>query len=232
MKDIIACSGGKDSTALALLLHDRGVPCDLFWTSTGNEPPGVEEHITRLAAATGARLITPPAPTLFDVIEQERMLPNFRARFCTRQIKIEPCIAWFREHGAGITLHVGLRADEPEREGIYDEMVERRFLLREVGWDVEDVIGFVKARGWEPPHRTDCMLCPMQRLGDWAWLLATHPEEYQRGIDLEDQLGHTFRSPRRDTWPAGLRDLAAEFAKGRAVPTRVIEHRPCRVCTL
>jgi len=230
--DIVACSGGKDSTALALLLHEQGVPFDMFWTPTGNEPPDVEAHIVRLARATDARIITPPAPSLFACIAQERMIPNFRARFCTRMIKIEPCIEWFHAHGEGCVLHVGLRADEPEREGIYDELVSRRFLLREVGWDVEDVLGFVRSRGWEPPARTDCMLCPLQRLGDWAWLLKTYPEEYQRGIVIERQYGHTFRSPQRDSWPASLEELAVEFRRGRPLPKRRIEARPCRICTL
>jgi len=231
-RQVVACSGGKDSTALALLLHDQGVPFDLLWTSTGNEPPDVAEHIVRLAQATGANLITPEAPTLFECIEAARMIPNFRARFCTRMIKSEPCLRWFEEHGGSAVLHVGLRADEPSRVGIYDELVDRRFLLREIGWDVEDVLGFVRSRGWEPPHRTDCMLCPLQRLGDWKWLFDTYPREYARGIEIEQKYGHTFRSPRRDTWPAGLLELAEEFLSGRCPPMRTIEARSCRVCTL
>lgn len=232
-RDIVACSGGKDSTALALLLHDQGIEIDLFYTATGNEPPDVRAHIERVAAFTGAEVIEPQTPTLFGCIEQERMIPNFWARFCTRRIKIEPCIAFFaslppHEH----VLHVGLRADEPERVGIYDELVDRRFLLREIGWDVEDVLGFVRARGFEPPRRTDCMLCPFQGLHDWYQLWIERPEEFRRGCRIEARYGHTFRSPSRDTWPAALVELSYEFHRGRPIPKNLIDRTPCRVCTL
>jgi hypothetical protein len=160
------------------------------------------------------------------------MIPNFWARFCTRQIKIEPCVEYFSRLRPGAVLHVGLRADEPEREGIYDEMVNRRFLLREMGWDVEDVIGYVKHKGFEPPHRTDCMLCPFQGLSDWHWLWTTHPEEFRRGCRIEHDMGHTFRSPGRDTWPTALVDLSHEFYRGRKLPRRSIDRSVCRVCTL
>lgn len=231
-QDIVACSGGKDSTALALILHHLEVPFDIFWTPTGNEPPGVEEHVYRIAEATGADIIRPEAPTLLQAIAWENRLPSGLHRFCTRMIKIEPCIEWFHEHGRGITLHVGLRADEPERKGIYDELVNRRFMLREMGMDVEDVIALCASKGFPPPYRTDCMLCPVQRIADWYWLWTNYPEEYAHGILLEEVYGHTFRSPSRDTWPTGLADLAVEFASGRPIPMRRIEQRPCRVCTL
>lgn len=231
-KDIVACSGGKDSTALALLLHETGVSFDLLWTSTGNEPPGVREHIERLAEYTGADLVQLGAPTLFDTIEQNRMIPNFWARFCTRQIKIEPCIAFFHTLPRGHTLHVGLRADEPTRVGIYDELVDRRFLLRELEWDVEDVVNYVNEQGFVPPTRTDCMLCPFQGLRDWYWLWSTHPEEYRLGCRIEAALGHTFRSPSRDSWPTALVDLGHEFYRGTPLPNRVIDRTTCRVCTL
>jgi len=230
-KDIVACSGGKDSTAVALLLHDRGVPFDLLYTPTGNEPPGVWEHIQRLAEETGADIILPEAPTLFGLIDRFNAIPNFRMRFCTRMIKIEPCIKWFKDHGTGKVLHIGLRADEPDRKGIYDELVNRRFILREIDWDVEDVVEFVKGRGFEPPPRTDCMLCPFEALNDWFWLWRTYPEEYAKGIEIEDRIGHTFRKPKNDTWATDLRGLAAEFEGGRR-PLKRRMRTPCRVCVM
>lgn len=231
-RDIVACSGGKDSTALALLLHEQGVDFDIFWTPTGNEPPDVVPYLERLVQHVGARIISPPAPTLFETIERNRMIPNFWSRFCTRQIKIEPCVKFFRALSADHILHVGLRYDEPERVGIYDDVINRRFLLRELEMDVEDVIGYNADRGFVPPKRTDCMLCPFQGLSDWKWLYERHPEEYRRGIQIENEYGHTFRSPSRDTWPAPLNELSYAFYRGRPIPKKRIDRTVCRACTI
>ena len=88
-KLVVAFSGGKDSTALALRLHEKGIPFDLLYTPTGNELPGVRSHIDAVAQYTGARLIMPEAPTLVELITENRCLPNWRMRFCTPAIKID-----------------------------------------------------------------------------------------------------------------------------------------------
>jgi hypothetical protein len=54
---------------------------------------------------------------------------------------------------------------------------------------------------------------------------------WARGVELEKELGHTFRSPGRDTWPADLESLGKEFDSGR----KLREYKrgtTCRVCSL
>lgn len=41
MRQVVAFSGGKDSTALALRLHELGEAFSLLFTPTGNELPDV-----------------------------------------------------------------------------------------------------------------------------------------------------------------------------------------------
>lgn len=95
------------------------------------------------------------------------------------------------------------------------------------------------------PKRTDCMLCYGQRIGEWYGLWRGRPDEFQKGVDLEERIGHTFRSPRRDTWPAALKDLREEFESGRLprgysntndsqlpIYDEPGEHAPCRVCRM
>jgi hypothetical protein len=129
---------------------------------------------------------------------------------------------------------VGLRADEESREGLYGNYARYRFPLREWGWKLDDVQGYLKTRGIVVPTRTDCALCPYQRLGEWWRLWRDHIEEYEVGEAYEMQTGHTFRSPSRDIWPAGLTPLRAEFEKGRR-PRGVDDDDgevACRVCSL
>lgn len=232
-KHIVGLSGGKDSTAMAILLNERE-PRDYTWicNATGNELPEMVAHWHKLETMLGKPLIPVRAPVdLYGAIEREGMLPNVFARWCTRILKIEPTIAYMDELPEGSTLYVGLRADEEIRRGIYGEDMLIDFPLRRYGMNEADVLKFLDDRGVCIPERTDCGLCPYQRLGEWRTLYFKHREVYDQGIALEDKHGHTFRSPGRDTWPADLRSLAQEFENGR--PLREYKRSTtCRVCSL
>ena len=205
----------------------------LLFTPTGNELPGVAEYVASTAKALKRDLVIPPGPTLATLIDTFDSLPNNRQRWCTRMIKIQPCKAYLLAH-PGSTLCVGLRADEEERQGMYGQQAAYRFPLREWGWGIGQVLAYTKEHGLEVPARTDCALCYDQRLIDWRNLLRKHPEEYEKGEALEAKTGHTFRSPSRDTWPAGLKELRAEFERGRPVrgADDDTEQSACRVCRL
>lgn len=237
MSDVLAFSGGWDSTACAMRLWETGKQFTMLFTPTGDELPDLLEHVERVRAITGAKLVSPPNRSLEDWIATFSALPNFRQRWCTRLIKIVPCIEYLKAN-PGSTLMVGLRADEEDRVGLYGEWATYRYPLREWGWDRAQVERYVKSTGVLPPARTDCALCYGQRIGEWYALWRDHPERFARGVELETKYGHTFRSAQRDTWPAALKDLRAEFEGGR-VPKRVPlaqldenEHQACRVCRL
>jgi len=203
-------------------------------TPTGNELPAMFAHWHMLAERLGG-LLPVIGGTLDSVIEDEQMIPNWRARFCTRRLKIEPYAGWLMAQSASrIVSYVGIRADEPEREaGDYTDVpgVEMRFPMREWGWSITDVRAYLQQQGITIPVRTDCALCFFQRLSEWYALWRDHPDAYAHGEEIEARLGHTFRSPGRDTWPAALRDLRARFEAGD-VPRGVKESalKPCRVC--
>ena len=53
---------------------------------------------------------------LSGLIARKQMIPNWRVRFCTRQLKIEMCQKWINTQSDSVVLYVGLRADEEGRE--------------------------------------------------------------------------------------------------------------------
>lgn len=211
----------------------------MFFTPTGDELPDLERHIDAVVERTGARLIRAKAPTLFELIEKFGALPNFRQRWCTRMIKIVPCIAHLKQR-PGTVLAVGLRADEESRLGLYGDFAEYRYPLREWGWGIEKVKEYVKQSGLSVPQRTDCALCYGQRLGEWWDLWKWHPDRFRKGEELEAKHGHTFRSAGRDTQPAGLVQLRKKFEDGyvpRGARVNDVDddtdvERACRVCSL
>lgn len=133
MNHIVGLSGGKDSTAMALRLMEVE-PRDYTYicTPTGHELPEMDQHWAKLEILLGKPLIRLTNHTLEFWINEFNALPNWRQRWCTRLLKIEPTIAYLRSNQPAI-LYVGLRADEETREGIYSDDVESDFPLRRWG---------------------------------------------------------------------------------------------------
>lgn len=235
MRHVIGLSGGKDSTALALRL--REIEPDTNWeyicTPTGDELPPMVEHWARLEEMLGKPLIriTNKERTLDDLIQIHGAVPNFRMRWCTRQLKIEPTIARCVRN-APVLMHVGLRADEGEREGIYGDLVQSRFPFREWGWGIGQVLGYLDDRDIEIPTRTDCGKYYHQRISEWRDFWRDYPDRFFAAAEQEARIGHTFRSPGRDTWPVALIDLAEAFASGRKIRENKNNGDLCRVCSL
>lgn len=214
---VIALSGGKDSTAMALRLAEVEPRQYIYLcTPTGDELPDMLAHWAHLEVLLQAPIFRITNGTLASWIEHFGALPNWRQRWCTRVLKIEPCIAYLKKH-APATLYVGLRADEEERQGLYGEHATYRYPLREWDWGVEEVWAYLKERGIVIPRRTDCARCYGQRLIEWKRLWQEHPDIYADAEAQEAATGATFRSPGRDTWPAPLAKLRIHFKAGRKV---------------
>jgi len=236
---VVALSGGKDSTAMAFRLRELHpeTPFIFVCTPTGDELPDMVAHWVRIGDRLGSRLWPISSGKSLDgLCADYSALPNWRQRWCTRRLKIEPYGAWLAEmvkHGP-VVSYVGLRADEPDREGgdyagIGD--VDMRFPMRDWGWSLADVLDYLASIGVVIPRRTDCAKCYHQTLSEWWFLWSEHPEIYADAEAMEARYGHTFRSPSRDTWPAALSEMRLRFAAGE-VPQSRKRTTQCRVCTL
>ncbi len=236
---VVALSGGKDSTAMALRLREVE-PREYVYvcTPTGNELPEMFAHWRRL----GELLETPITPiiggTLESIIAEQGMIPNFRARFCTRLLKIVPFAGFMMAQDRPVISYVGIRADEPAREaGDYAKVPRAivRFPMREWGWGLSHVLAYLAEKGVSIPIRTDCAWCFWQTLGQWWNLWRDNLASYLEGEAIEARMGHTFRSPGRDTWPVGLKELRERFERGDIprgadMQSDLFSNQQCRVC--
>lgn len=244
--NVLAFSGGKDSTCLALRWAELGETCELLFTPTGRELPECIDHIARIATMTRFKLHVRACDKSLDtLIREQNCLPNANMRWCTRMLKIEVAKGFLLEN-PGCTLLVGLRADEEEREGMWGEFATYRYPIREWGWNEAKVFAYLDARGVTVPQRTDCDYCYDQRLGEWYRLWKLHPDRWEHAKELEKLTGYTFRSDTRDTWPAALVELEKRFAEAGEKELKRIgvlslplfgewDEKPrkrCRVCSL
>lgn len=238
-------SGGHDSSIMAVLLVEREPrPYNWLCTPTGDELPEMFAHWRSMGERLGGRILPVMAKTLRQVIDEQKTLPNFRMRFCTRIIKIEPyrrLLIELAQQGP-VVSYVGLRADEPGRAGgAYSDIdgVTMRFPLRDWGMGEDEVQAELAARGIRCPVRTDCARCYHQRIGEWFLLWLENRDLYLDAEADEARIGGTFRTPGRDKWPTALRDLRAEFETGN-IPTASLDRMAreamragsCRVCSL
>lgn len=244
MRNIVALSGGKDSTALALALSEfEPGSYEYICTPTGDELPEMILHWENLGKILGS-LIKPITTgyTLGGLILKQGCLPNDRMRWCTRMLKIEPFEKYLLT-STPCTVFVGIRADEVDRDGVKWERINgvvRRYPLVEWGWGLKDVLNYLEKRGVTIPRRTDCASCFYQTVWEWYLLWKDHPKLFARAEAYEGITNHTFRyrNPMRwkdesGKWPAALEDLRKRFEAGE-IPQkkREMKDRPamCSVC--
>jgi 3'-phosphoadenosine 5'-phosphosulfate sulfotransferase (PAPS reductase)/FAD synthetase len=239
MEHVVALSGGKDSTAMALRLAEiEPRKYRYVCTPTGDESPEMFEHWRRLGGLLASPIIPVVADSLSSLIRKQRALPNWRQRWCTRILKIEPYARYLASLGQCVS-YVGLRADEPLREGgDYAELanVTMDFPLRRWHWTLHDVRSYLSKRCIEIPARTDCLKCFFQRLDEWFYFWRDYRDSWMEGEELEATTGHTFRSAGRDSWPAAMKDMRLRFERGdvpaKAVGGTALKGMQCRVCRM
>lgn len=240
---IVALSGGKDSTAMAVRLREQnpGRRYVYLCTPTGDELPELFDHWRSLGERLGSRIIPiMAARSLSGYVDHYESLPSRLQRWCTRQLKIEPYREFLSTQATQgpVVSYVGLRADEEGRAGgAYDDIdgVSMSFPLREWGWGEADVWSYLDQNEIRIPERTDCARCFYQTLGEWWRLWKDYPEIFASAEADEARTGHTWRTPRRnadgtailttrwpkpypaswrDTWPVRLADMRELFALG------------------
>jgi 3'-phosphoadenosine 5'-phosphosulfate sulfotransferase (PAPS reductase)/FAD synthetase len=173
---LVPVSSGIDSTAVAIVLKVLypDMPFTYVFTDTGNEIAGTEEALDRLEAVLGVKIIRiRPKVSLLDKVEaQGNYLPSPRQRYCTQIGKIAPfkqfMAALKQMHGDNTQFvsFVGVRADEPEREGVQwaDENAVTVFPLQQLGFDKAAVNKLVQEVTGIPIYyanksRSGCALC-------------------------------------------------------------------------
>lgn len=98
MKHIIALSGGKDSTAMAIALNEIE-PRDYTYicTPTGNENIETLNHWIKLKSILkGEFIFLSAGKSLQGMIRDTMTIPNWRMRWCTFRLKIKPAAEFMK----------------------------------------------------------------------------------------------------------------------------------------
>lgn len=198
-------SGGADSSALAVLLHEKFPHIDfkMVTTDTMAEEKETYEFLDLIENVTGKKIERiKPKHGLFELIEKYKgYLPSSQSRWCTRELKLVPFKKWISQfNGQPMTMYVGIRADESSRVAFSIEGVETVMPFKEMGWTRDNVFGYLSQTiGVPAPYQTrtrsGCSVCPFVRRQEVVGLLQRRPEEFERGmryekLSPEDELRH------------------------------------------
>lgn len=198
-KHIIPCSGGADSSAMAVLLHWLFPSTNfiLMFTDTKAEGEDLYENLTRLEEYLQKKIHrVEPELGLFELIDKYNgFLPNSNSRWCTRELKLktfEAFMATLREGDEDVYSYVGVRADETQRIGLlsHDDWIHTEMPFRDLGIGREEVFQILSQTVGVPRlysfrTRSGCICCPFQRRAELVGQLLIHPGEYQLGQKYE-----------------------------------------------
>lgn len=201
VRHVLNVSGGKDSSALALLIagrvkgleHFRHDGVEYVFCDTQKELPETYEYLARLEAELGSKIIRLNAKAGFDHWHKvfNGYLPSPQNRWCTKMLKLKPFEAHVGDDN--VVSYVGLRADE-DRVGYISRKpnIKTRYPLKEAGIDYDGVIRILEDSGLGLPTfmkwgRTNsgCTFCFFQTPYEWAKLLENYPDYFKEAMDYE-----------------------------------------------
>lgn len=231
--DYICVSGGADSTAMALLVWERGEEFEMVFSDTGAELPETYWLLPRLAEKVGKKLNVVSNSSFFQrLVHCGYFLPGPRTRWCTKELKQIPQDYYWEMHGTDAVM-VGIRADESRR---LTEREKFRYPLAEAGMDKKDVKKLCEKYGLLNPvyqWRTNvsCFCCFFQRKKDWKGLLINHPTLYAVAQEWERQSIRTSKNPH--TWNENFSLKQFKEAKESQVEMwPEVDAEPCLICTI
>src|SRR5262245_62130843 len=199
---VVQFSGGKDSTAVLLLMRERGVNHRTVFADTGWEHPLTYEYIRELDEKLGLGvewIKSEKYPGGFAQLCVERkIVPGIHSRFCTDELKIKPLHAWIEKLDDECTTYQGIRAEEsfarsrmPARQWVDEATgywIERPIL----SWTAEDVFAIHKRHGVKPNklylygmRRVGCAPCIFVNKGELRQWALRFPEIREKVEALE-----------------------------------------------
>lgn len=227
---VVSLSGGKDSTAMLLMLLERGDDIhSVVFFDGGWDFPQMHDHMERLESYTGLEIVrlypkygftermlrTPVHTRAGELRFSGRGWPSSLRRWCTRE-KSDRIDKYVR--GVKGVSCIGYAADEAWRTQTKKIQTKpTRFPLIEWGVTEAEALAYCKQRGFDwgglYDHfaRVSCFCCPLQRIGALRTLRRNFPGLWAEMLEIEslttDELHRRFKGE------LSVSDLNARFAE-------------------
>jgi 3'-phosphoadenosine 5'-phosphosulfate sulfotransferase (PAPS reductase)/FAD synthetase len=206
---VASVSGGKDSAAMSLWLHENDIEHERVFNDTGWEHPDTYEYIRgELTRVIGPIREIQPERGFEDLVRHKGMFPSRLKRFCTQFLKIYPARDYLESLGGASINAVGIRAGESvARSKLFDWEPEPEMGLNVeiwrplLGWTIDDVIAIHRRHGLRPnplylsgSSRVGCWPCIFARKAEIRHIADTDPATIDRIRKLEAEVGDAARA--------------------------------------
>ena len=208
MKHIVSFSGGKDSTAMLLMMLEKKMQVDeIIFCDTGMEFPQMYEHIKKVEQYIGRPITILRADKSFEyyMFEHEKTRgktkglkgygwPTMFVRWCTLKFKTQLLKRYYEKQE--ITEYIGIAVDEPAR------IKEKNYPL--VDWEVTEAEAlkycYEKGFDWgglyKDFRRVSCWCCPFKGIDELRVLYHKYPVLWETLKDMDKRSYNQFRETR------------------------------------
>lgn len=195
VRHILALSGGKDSSALAVYMKDRIPDMEYVFCDTEKELDETYEYMHRLSQYLGKPIQTLKYKSGYgfdEILKLKRgYLPSPQSRWCTEVLKLVPYEEYIGDEE--VISYVGIRADELHRKGYISTKsnIKTVFPFIEDNIRKDDVFKILEDSGLGVPtyyewrSRSGCFFCFFQQRIEWVGLLERHPDLFKMAMEYE-----------------------------------------------
>lgn len=187
-----------NSTALLLLLTNKGEEFETVFVNHGGDYPETYEYVNYLRAL--GYTITEITPfhsgctTIEDYILKYNFFPTSRTRWCTLQFKVNVLYNYFEKPCADM---IAFSIDESKRCKNYKrpEGITVKYPLIEKGITRAGCIDIIKAHDIKVPTRSACWMCPFMAKKEVRRLFLENYPLYEKRKNLEKHCMKKQREP-------------------------------------
>jgi 3'-phosphoadenosine 5'-phosphosulfate sulfotransferase (PAPS reductase)/FAD synthetase len=213
--NIVSFSGGKDSTAMLLMMLEKEIPVDrIICVDTTKEFPQMYEHIKKVQAMIEPLKIE-VVKIDFDYFFADKEImrgankgkfgygwTGARGRWCTH-LKVAAINKIIKKipNAPNTVEFVGIAYDEVKRaEKKY--IKEKNVRLPLVEWQITErqALDYCYSKGldwgglYEKFHRVSCWCCPLSRIGSLRTLYNDFPELWKELEEMDKKSWRNFKS--------------------------------------
>ncbi len=210
IKNVVSLSGGKDSTAMLLMMLEKNMPVDLIiFCDTGKEFSAVLSHIDKLEKYIDMPVIRLKSEKSYEYyLYQHKVKSKYKNdigygwvfsnginRWCTSRLKTDLINNYLKHFYSdyNVLQYVGIAADEEKR------IKDKIYPLYDFGITEKEALKYCYDKGfdWEGLYeifdRVSCWCCPLQSLDNLRKLRKYFPELWEELKIMDHKTWNCFK---------------------------------------